>query len=147
MSEDNKADPITLEKINQWLDEAVKINAELTEISSQESDLKNQRGFLLSKIQGALNEVGLKNFRNSRGLVSIRKNWDCKAPKDPAKKKEFYGWLKDMGWFDEWISVNTKTLNSQYKKLYEEKAKEGELFEIPGVGAPSYRETCVLTRK
>lgn len=145
MSE-QQGDPITLQKLSNYLDEATKLKAELMEKKLEADDIQKQIDHKLGLVKSALKDAKLNSFRNSRGMVVLNKRWSCSVPKEPKKRKEFFNWLKEIGEFDQWITVNSQTLNSEYKKRYEAAAKDGELFQIPGVGDPVINEYCSLRK-
>lgn len=136
-----------INELNNMTHDAWAIKDRMTELEAELKQLQKEKQVLMDKIKNVLKENDLPNFRNSRGLATIRRDWRCSVPKEPEKKKEFFDYLKEKGWFDEWITVHSQTLNAEYKKLYEAAAKEGEIFEIPGVGEPHIVETVTLRKK
>ena len=73
---------------------------------------------------------GFLFFKENRSTVQ--------TPKTPEDKEQLFQFLRDKGIFLEIASVNSQTLNSLYKNLSEDAAKEGNLdFRLPGVAAPT----------
>lgn len=141
------SESVAIQELNNLCHDAWGIKDRITELEAEVKQLKKEQQVKMDKIKSILVENDLPNFRNSRGLATIRRDWRCSVPKEPKSRKEFFDYLKKEGWFDEWITVNSQTLNSEYKKLYEAAAKEGEIFELPGVGAPHIVETVTLRKK
>ena len=134
--------------------------ADLTRMVAESRELKDEKdekeksyklasaayqGKLL-EIERALEAEGLDSFKTKAGTVSKKTRWSCRVPKSPSERAEFFSWLKEKGWFESWITVHSATLNSEYKRLYEEAAEKGELFHIPGVGPPNMQTSVVLRK-
>jgi hypothetical protein len=61
-----------------------------------------------------------------------------KVPKDDDAKRELFEFLKEKGLYDDYVTVNSQSLNSLFKALNEEAAQNGILdFSIPGLEEPT----------
>lgn len=70
------------------------------------------------------------------------------TPKTLEEKKEFFDFLESRGIFLEMVSINSQTLNSLYKSLADEAAKEGVLdFKMPGIPEPTTYTNLKLRRQ
>jgi hypothetical protein len=61
-----------------------------------------------------------------------------KTPKTLEAKRELFEYLKELGIYEETVSVNSQTLNSLFKTMSQKAAEEGILdFKMPGVEEPT----------
>jgi len=80
----------------------------------------------------------LKSFKSAHGTVGVTVRTSVKTPKTLEEKAALFAYLKEIGMYDELVSVNSTTLNSLYKsKLEEAQAQGQDDFVLPGVGEPS----------
>ena len=56
-----------------------------------------------------------------------------RTPKSPEEREAFFGYLKQIGEFNDLITVNSQTLNAWFKAKNEAAIDRGELLEVPGL--------------
>lgn len=108
--------------------EVTKINKELTELKAE--------------AVAYLKELGQEGFKSPAGSISIRHLWRVGLPKTEEDRAKFFQYLKDQGVYEQYITVNSQSLNSYYMAEWEIARKEGRgmEFSIPGVGQPTLFE-------
>lgn len=90
-----------------------------------------------------LEDLGQDSFEvKGYGKAILVKKLSVTTPKTLEEKKAFFGWLKEhqgQDVADAYMSVNSSSLNSLYKNLSEEYAKNGEVLQIDGLQMPTTR--------
>lgn len=140
--------PITVDQLNGLIADMFKTKEEIAEIN---------RGLVLKKkefsakklhLVALLKDLGQKSFRAPSGLISIKQIWHVNNPKDGVDKTAFFDWLRERGIFEQYATVNSRSLNTLYKTEWEiaKKSGEGMDFSIPGLGEPTLREDIHPTR-
>lgn len=108
------------------------------EIETAEVSLKIKKEKLLTLSNMILRTLDLLELENIRahGLLFYRETKSSvQTPKTPEDKEKLFEFLRKKGIFLEFASVNSQSLNSLYKSLSEEAAKNGNYdFKLPGVG-------------
>jgi len=123
----------------------------------------------IADIDNDINEIlkasGRDKFSHPRGNISIQYKESVKLPDTPEKREKLFGWLKQEKLYDEYITINSQSLNSLYKKYKQDllNTVDGTIFEneddkkvalanalnfkIPGIDTPSTYEKVGLTGK
>lgn len=105
-----------------------------------------------NKIMAALKAANLSKFHvDGVGCMGIRNKMSVTVPKSMEDKVALLNYFKTFGpevYFDK-VSVNSQTLNSWYNQEFEKAQKDGTAlgFNIPGVAAPTVRETLAFTKE
>lgn len=94
----------------------------------------------------------LETVKGDFGTVSLVFKKSIKMPENLHEKLKLFDYLKEVGIFEELVSVNSRSLNSWASKEIEEKESQGLLGWVPpGLKAPSefadIRLTKTKTRK
>lgn len=104
-----------------------KFSAQKKEISKQLEEQEN-------KMLTMLEESGVPSFKCELGNVGRTERLSIKTPKTAEDRLAFFGYLKELGLYDEMISVNSATLNSFYKDQFTQAKERGDAdFKIPGL--------------
>lgn len=68
------------------------------------------------------------------GKILVDKKTSVKVPKDPEKREQFFGYLKNKGLFEDLVTIHSSTLNSYYNQELSAAKESGQVFEgIPGL--------------
>lgn len=91
-------------------------------------------------------EASELNSINAHGYTFyIQSSMSVATPKSYEDKQALFNFLKELGIYDDYISVNSKTLNSLYNKLSEEALEKGIIeFSMPGIETPKEIKTLRL---
>lgn len=100
---------------------------------------------LKTKVGAIMSEVGKEKYHvEGQGLIYFQNKRTASMPKDPAKRAEFFQYLKDKGIFEDLITVHSQTLTSFWNQEFE--ASQSPDFKIPGIDEPSARKTLSMKR-
>ena len=125
---------MTIEQMNQLAERIDNLRRREEEASSVKKSVTNELESAENEMIVALQEGGLKNYRAPAGLCTVTFRTSVKTPKTPEEKAAFYGFLKENGYYDELISVNSQKLNSFYKEQMELAIERGDDdFALPGI--------------
>lgn len=97
-----------------------------------------------AKIQAYMEQLGKTAYKSNYGTVSIKQQCSVETPKDPQDKRAFFKWLEDNGLYDQYVSVNSKSLNSLFNSQVE--ATGNIDLRLPGISAPKYFKTLSLLK-
>lgn len=98
------------------------------------------------KMVEMLEASDMTQFRTDEGLAYISYKTSIKVPKDEESRRLFFGQLKELGEFDQLITVNSMTLNSWYKAKFEEAREKGIQFEAKGLAPPEITPSLSFRR-
>jgi hypothetical protein len=135
---------ISVKDLSRLADEAFELDLE---IKAKEAEIKERTKALTNlkfKILRVLEQNDLQNFKCSHGLFYKQKEVSIPLPKGPDRDA-FFEYLKQTGQYDALITLNSRTVNSWYKKERENAEKEKRLLIIPGLQSPT--ETWVPRMK
>jgi carboxypeptidase C (cathepsin A) len=92
---------------------------------------------LRKEVLEMLQKAGKDKYSSNLGTVSVVNTVRVKVPKEFNDKQALLDWLNAQGsdMYLTYATVNSQSLNSLYKKLFEE-AEDKASFKIPGVEAP-----------
>lgn len=125
-------------KIKSQID-GVKDTLERLELEKKENE---------AKIINLLNEFKMPSIKNEFGNFIISNRFTVQTPKTPEEKSAFFSYLKELGIFDELISVNSQTLNGWYRQEMDAALDRGEVnFMVPGIAEPKMVQTLSLRKK
>lgn len=142
-------------------DEPMNAPADLQAITKQAAELKDRLSDLqiatkqaqdkynaiTQEILRTLDLMELDSIRAHGFLFYKETKTSVTTPKTVEQKRELFKFLQDSGMFDEMVSVNSQTLNSLYKSLADQAAKNGVLdFKLPGVDEPTIYYNLKLRR-
>lgn len=96
-----------------------------------------------SKMKYWLENLELDSFRDEGIVLSVRQKQSAKI----QDKAAFYEFLREIGAYEELISVNSQTLSKFAREFFEKAEEDGELFpEVPGLVVNEYTELSVTTK-
>lgn len=124
----------------------------LFEVRQELKKLKEEEAELKRVVLDTLEANDIPVFRSNKGTVSVKPMRSVSCPKDPERKKEFFRFLEDQGMYWDYVTVNSRTLNSWYnaevETAFEEalgSGKEPVEPQIPGLDAPFVRSSLSIT--
>lgn len=129
--------------------------AKVAALKKQKEDIEAQEKYISGKFHAEC-EILLKmleaselNSINAHGYTFyINSSMSVTTPKSYEDKQALFNFLKERGIFDDYISVNSKSLNSLYNKLAEEALENGIIeFSMPGIEEPKEVKTLRLRAK
>lgn len=136
-------------------------DSELARATAKAAELKQEievRKRELETMQASFTEVSMEIVKMLETLeidsikqhgftFFIEEKESVKTPKTLEDKKEFFQYLRELGLFEEMVTVNSMTLNSFYKSMSQEAAEKGVLdFRMPGIEEPTAYKTLKLRR-
>ena len=142
--EDTALDDSTVQNFEEMCGELFHQRSTVKALEDRVSDEKKILEKMKSKILGYLDQFGKDKYQSEYGTVSRTKKFSVKVPKDEASKEKLFGWLKEKGIDMHYMTVNSISLNSLYKK---ELDAMGVDFEMPGVEEPTYYELLNVRSK
>lgn len=99
-----------------------------------------------TKLTALLDAAEITSYKAKAGTVISSTVQSVSVPKGEEKQK-FFSYLKEVGIYDEVVSVNSQWLNGYYKKEMEAaRERDDVFFEIPGLGVP-FTKTRLSFRK
>jgi hypothetical protein len=126
----------TLKLLDSLVGELTSVREDLRILEQEKKTLNEKKSELEWKIMDHLEDAGLNKFDSAHGVFSFRYEESVKVPNTPEEREAFFRYLKEVGDYDEMITVNSRKLNSWFKAQREEHLEEGE-FKVPGLGEPS----------
>lgn len=108
------------------------------------SMLKSSEAALISLMQRAEKKTYIVT---GVGRVTISEELSIQTPKTREEKLAFFKWLaehKGQEVADNYMTINSQSLNSLYGELTEEAAQKGEVLMVDGLGEPIVRTTLSL---
>lgn len=140
---------VTVADLDALTDEIFKKRVEIDAHAEVGKALNKDLVALKEKMVVFLKELNRDNYKTPHGTVSILQRWRVGLPQTLEDKKALFGWLQEKGIFDEYVSVNSQSLNSLYMGEWDEAKKRGEgmTFKIPGVGDPKLFEDLGMRKK
>ena len=128
--------------------EAAMLKAEMAEMELQTKIKKSRFEEITDQILKTLDLLEMESFRAQGFLFYKTVESSVKIPKTVEDKKLLFQFLEEKGIFMEIASVNSQTLNSLYKNLAKEAAKNGNFdFRIPGVEEPTTYNNLKLRKQ
>ncbi len=102
------------------------------------------------KVLAALEKIGKTKYHvDGLGTVSRITQYKVTTPKDLEQKKQMLMYLKQKGpeVYLSMVGVNYQTLNAFYNQEAEAAKEKGEVFQMPGVEAPTAEEHLRFTKE
>jgi hypothetical protein len=116
-------------KVDEWHAKRSEIDVIKETLEEKNSELRKIDGELFAMME----ELNLKKFEGNLGKVQLIEQDYVNMPEDEEKKALFFDHLKEIGEFDQLITVNYQKLNSWHKNKREEL---GEFYSPPGLEMP-----------
>lgn len=124
---------VTTEELNNLSEEISKLRLEESEISYKKKQVTERLLQLETKMIELLIMSQIQSYRSPSGLCSISKRMSVKLPKTQEDKLAFYNYLKEIGIYEQMVTVNSMTLNGFYREEFEKAEQEGKEVNIPGI--------------
>ena len=125
---------MTLDEMNALAEKIAKLRNEEDMASSVKKEISSKLEEAENAMVLALQEADLKSYRSPAGLCTVTFRNSVKTPKTPEDTQAFYAFLKEKGYYDALISVNSQKLNGFYKEQFELAKERGDDdFSIPGL--------------
>lgn len=129
--------PVTIEQLEEKAAELRELHDRYDLLKIDMEKLNEKEEKIQRELMGLLEAAEITSYKSKSGLVVMSTLTSVAVPKDKGSKEQFFNYLKEKGIYDEVVNVNSKWLNSYYKKENESAAERGELFfSIPGIGQP-----------
>ncbi len=138
--DEEETGPIEVPEFEKLLNEMFEQNQKIKLIKS---DLKDEQGILTKmkfKVLAYFEEFGKTKHLAQHCTVYIKTSFTCKTPKTPEEKAALFAWMKEKEIYDQYATVNSKSLNSLYNSL----VKEDSDFVMPGTSDPGYFQTVEM---
>lgn len=136
----------TIKNLENMVEQSYELAAEIKRIEKEELTPKKEKLALLdSQILAVLEEHEMKSWKGAKGHVIRQRRYSVTTPKSIEDKQAFFSWLKakhgDTVFWDK-MGIHSGVLNSLYNEEMEAAKEAGDfMFEMPGVGKSSYRDT------
>lgn len=120
-----------------YLEQEVKVLRDIEEEYDEKSKAKTECGARLDaaelRVKTLLEDLDVEDYTRAMKMLKVKLDIQARAkvPKTPEEKEAFFGWLKEKGFYDTYITVNSNSINSLVKTEYE-LANDPE-FSIPGL--------------
>ena len=149
----------SLNKLNQLVEQRVDLQFDKDDLKAQESEINKKIGEIDDSINQILKAADLQKFSHPRGTISLETKQSVKVPQNPEAKEKFFHWLRDEGLYDQYVTVNSQSVNSLFKTYRANFLAEAEAsgkpedlakalnFCPPGIEPPSPYERVKLSGK
>jgi len=131
------AKTITVDELKVKCESVSILRAAYDEAKDKLKEIENQLSVTERELIEMLDSLNMKSFKTDKYnyIKSVRRLW--RVPRE-GDRKLFFDYLKEKGIFDSMITINSQTLNSYAKNVFETAEREGTLLEtsIPGLGEP-----------
>lgn len=118
-----------IEQLENIRNEQAQLKVTMDKLAATEQEIEESLSALML-------DAEISSYRGKAGTVSISTRQSVALPKG-QDKEIFFQYLKDIGIYEEVISVNSAWLNSFYKKEMEAaREKQDPFYVIPGLGVP-----------
>lgn len=132
--------PIEVPEFEKLLSE---MNKQNQVIKRMKSDIKDQQAIMTkmkTKVLAYFEEFGKTKYSANFGTVYLKTNFTCKTPKTPEEKAALFAWMEEQGIYDQYATVNSKSLNTLYNSM----VKENSDFIMPGTSDPGFYQTVEI---
>lgn len=140
----NDAEVLNLQEMDALIGELRDAKTDYDKAKKEASLAKQHYDNLQLKVSAALESANKDKYVCDHGTVSIVRKLAVRVPATPEDRLKFFKWLEEnegQEVADNYKTVNSQALNTLYNQLAEEYAARGEVLEIEGLEAPTYRET------
>lgn len=123
--------------LNELTQDAAMLREQIAELEMALKEQKERLEKVSKVILRTLELMEIDSIKSHGCLFFKEMRSSVTTPKTPEDKELLFKFLQEKGIFLEIASVNSMTLNSLYKSLADDAAKEGVLdFKLPGVAEP-----------
>lgn len=125
-------------KIGELAALAVNYRDEAEHFEGRAKAAKFEMQLALDKIFKHMDAEGMQSFKACGNTFYIEDRESVSVPKSAEHKKQLFGYLESLGILDDYLTINSASLNSLYKSLSDAALEKGDIdFRLPGVGEPS----------
>ena len=126
---------------------AATLKNKMDELDIESKRLSGQYSTVSSEIINILEAMEIDSVKMHGFNFYVEEKASVKTPKELEDKKQFFDYLREIGIFDEMITVNSNSLNALYKSLAAEAAEKGNFdFQLPGIEKPTPYKNLRLRR-
>jgi len=140
---------ITVDEMNE-LAKSIREQEEKYEAAKKEATAQFNALEKLENLMGkALLDLGQDKFQTPYGTMVLTKRTSFKVPKLEEDRAIFFEKLKEMGVYEDMITVNSATMNGFLKDEYKAAEARGEdmvVYRFPGVEPPTVSVTASLRK-
>lgn len=141
---ENLAD-ISIADFEKLLLEFFDANQKIDGLKHQIDILSKSKFLLEQKVIAILKAGNIKKYTSGGVSISLKDRVSVKTPKTEEDKAAFFAWLKERGVEEQYLTVNSQSLNSLYKQEREAALERGDLdFKIPGIGEETIYTTLSI---
>jgi len=143
-------DQITVEQLDKILESLFDKRIEVDEATAAKTKLENELRALKTVVILHLKELDRSNYAGGRGSVTMSEKRNVTMPKDVEHKNMLWSWMRDRDIFDQYATVNSRSLNALYKAEYQAALEKGPdalmTFSLPGIEAPTVHEDLTIRK-
>jgi hypothetical protein len=142
------ADAVTVQELEAICEKVAKQRAVVEEIGRQKSDAQAELDRLEGVVLSHLEALGKQSYASKVGNFGVSYRSTVRIPQGDDRAK-FFEHLKEIGEFNELITVNSQTLNGWYKekRKFAEEIGKGMSFSVPGIEEPNLIPQLSFKRK
>ena len=139
--ENKELDKVTVNELEELCSAIRDSRAECDRIKAESKNANEKLDGLEKKLMGCLTALGKDSYKSDVGNFSINHRTSVRVPQGDDRVV-FFEWLKEKGYYDSYVTVNSQSLNSLYRQEFDRAKEEGSLdsFSIPGIGEPTINE-------
>jgi len=138
--DEEETSPIEVPEFETLLNEMYTHNKMIKRIKSELKDEQEILTKMKFKVLAYFEEFGKTKHLAQHCTVYIKTSFTCKTPKTPEEKAALFTWMKEKEIYDQYATVNSKSLNTLYNSL----VKEDSDFVMPGTSDPGYFQTIEM---
>lgn len=138
--------PVTIQQLEDKARELREVNEEYDKLKIEMDKLNEKEAKVQRELMGLLEAAEITSYKSKYGQIIMSTLSSVSIPSGDEKQR-FFEYLKEQGIYDEVVSVNSRWLNSYYKKEKEAADARGDIFfKIPGLGEP-FQKTRLSFKK
>lgn len=127
---DQPVDAITVQELEALCAKARDQRDEYKALEDEFEAKKKEFNITMSEIHTHLEKIGKDKYQSESGTFYVKTDFSVQVPKTEEEKQQLFKWLEEKGISMQYLTVNSRSLQSLYKSCLE---SEGPDFEMPGV--------------
>lgn len=117
-------------------------------LNDQLKDIQERCDAAEQELIAILQNAGMERFDAESCSITVQDRTSWRVPKEPAKKREFFDYLKEKGVFEDLVTVNSQTLNALCREEERLALDRGEvMFRVPGLEEPTTYQTLSVRKR
>lgn len=130
---------LSIKELDHMVKQYAAYRAEIESRKESLSEVEGKAKQLESQIIEILQNSGKKSWESEYGKFSWVQRASFKQPDSSENRAKFYGYLKELGIFEDMVSVNSNTLTAWASKEVEAQEETGNIGWLPpGLSSPNY---------